>query len=161
MFDAGPHVGFGAVFRPLDFVDDTAVTVAAIGETPGLGGMLPDYRPLAAVGLIPPHAGLLPMQQIGQHRTVGDIGRCGHHRMDQLGSAVDPKCAFIPKYHWVPFFVWCISGSRCLSAFLVDDGALMIVASTIVPVASFSPFAAKCRCTSSNSRRPRSCSSSR
>src|SRR2546430_10318129 len=30
-----------------------------------------------------------------------------------------PKCAFIPKYHWLPFFVWCISGSRALSAFLV------------------------------------------
>src|SRR5438105_7052168 len=55
----------------------------------------------------------------------------------------------MPKYHWLPFLVWCISGSRALSAFLVEDGALMIVASTIVPVATFSPFAAKCRCTSS------------
>src|SRR5690348_16293419 len=58
------------------------------------------------------------------------------------------------KYHWLPFFVWCISGSRAFSAFLVEDGALMIVASTIVPVATFSPFAAKCRCTSSNSYWP-------
>jgi hypothetical protein len=49
-----------------------------------------------------------------------------------------------------------ISGSRALSAFLVEDGALMIVASTIVPVATFSPLAARCRCTSSNSCRPRS-----
>src|SRR3954451_661188 len=23
-----------------------------------------------------------------------------------------PKCAFMPKYHWLPFLVWCISGSR-------------------------------------------------
>jgi hypothetical protein len=30
----------------------------------------------------------------------------------------------------------------------------MMVASTIVPVATFSPLAARCRCTSSNSRRP-------
>ena len=37
----------------------------------------------------------------------------------------------------------------------------MIVASTIVPVATFSPFAVRCRCTSSNSGRPRSCASSR
>ena len=39
-------------------------------------------------------------------------------------------------------------------AFFVDDGAAMIVASTIVPVAAFSPFAARCRCTSSNRLRP-------
>ena len=37
----------------------------------------------------------------------------------------------------------------------------MMVASTIVPVATFIPLAAKCRCTSSNSCRPRSCASSR
>ena len=37
----------------------------------------------------------------------------------------------------------------------------MIVASTIVPVAIFSPLAARCRRTSSNSWRPRSCSSIR
>jgi hypothetical protein len=47
-------------------------------------------------------------------------------------------CAFMPKHHWLPFFVWCISGSRAFLAFLVEDGALMIVASTIVPVATFS-----------------------
>jgi MATE family, multidrug efflux pump len=44
-----------------------------------------------------------------------------------------------------------------LSVFLVEDGALMMVASTIVPVATLIPLAAKCRCTSSNSCRPRSC----
>jgi hypothetical protein len=37
--------------------------------------------------------------------------------------------------------VWCISGSRALSAFLVDLGAAMIVASTIVPPATFNPRA--------------------
>src|SRR5437870_4682830 len=34
-----------------------------------------------------------------------------------------PTCAFIPKYHCLPFFVWCISGSRCCSRFLVEVGA--------------------------------------
>ena len=28
--------------------------------------------------------------------------------------------AFIPKNHCLPFLVWCISGSRCCSRFLVD-----------------------------------------
>ena len=40
-------------------------------------------------------------------------------------------------------------GSRALSAFLVEDGASVIVASTIVLVVTFSPLAARCRCTSS------------
>src|SRR5690242_20337911 len=161
MFDPSPHFRLGAVFRPLDLIHNTAMAIASIGEIPGLGGMLSDHRLLSAVGLITPHAGLLPVQQLGQYRAVGDIGGRRHHGVDQLGAAVHPKCAFMPKYHWLPFLVWCISGSRAFSAFLVEDGALMIVASTIVPVATFSPFPAKCRCTSSNSCWPRSCSSSR
>ena len=31
------------------------------------------------------------MQQIGQHRTVGDIGRRRHRRVDQLAAAVDAE----------------------------------------------------------------------
>src|SRR3954465_6317950 len=42
----------------------------------------------------------------------------------------------MPKYHWLPFFVWCISGSRCPVLFLVELGAAMIVASTIIPCRS-------------------------
>src|SRR5256714_15055142 len=74
MFDPGPHFGLGAVFRPLDLIDNPAVAVAAIGEIAGLGRMLPDHRPLSAVGLITPHSGLSPVQQLGQNRAVGDIG---------------------------------------------------------------------------------------
>ena len=37
MFDPGPYFRLGAVFRPLDLIDDTAVAVAAIGEIAGLG----------------------------------------------------------------------------------------------------------------------------
>ena len=39
----------------------------------------------------------------------------------------------IPKCHWIPFLVWCISGSRVLTSFLVELGAAMMVASTMVP----------------------------
>ena len=42
-------------------------------------------------------------------------------------------CTFIPKCHSLPFFVWCISGSRSLARFFVDEGAAMMLASTIVP----------------------------
>ena len=74
MLDPSPHFGFGAVFRPLDLIHDAAVAVAAIDEILGFWCVLPDHRPLAVVGLITPDAGLLAVQQIGQHRAVDDIG---------------------------------------------------------------------------------------
>src|SRR5436190_22619825 len=61
MLDPGAHFGLGAVFRSLDLIHDAAVAVAAIGEIPRLGRMFPDHRPLAAVGLIAPYPGLLPV----------------------------------------------------------------------------------------------------
>src|ERR1051325_11255103 len=36
-----------------------------------------------------------------------------------------------PLHHWLPFLVWCISGSRLCCLFLVEGGAAMIVASTL------------------------------
>src|SRR5206468_11044582 len=46
-------------------------------------------------------------------------------------------------------------------AFFVDDGAAMIVASTIVPVLTVRPWARRCSATASNKTRARPCSSSR
>ena len=37
-------------------------------------------------------------------------------------SASTPMCAFMPKCHWLPFLVWCISGSRSPLLFLVELG---------------------------------------
>jgi hypothetical protein len=53
----------------------------------------------------------------------------------------------MPKYHWLPFFDWLISGSRFCATFFVEGGAAISVASTIVPPRSNSPFAAKCSAT--------------
>src|SRR5260370_41862303 len=58
-----------------------------------------------------------------------------------------PTCAFIPKYQFFPFFAWCISGSRLCLRFLVEEGAWIRVASTIVPVVIRTPFACRCRFT--------------
>ena len=58
-------------------------------------------------------------------------------------SASTPMCAFIPKCHWLPFFVWCISGSRSPLSFLVELGAAMMVASTMEPRFKSSPFLAR------------------
>jgi hypothetical protein len=65
MLDFSAHLRFGPVSRPLDLIDNTAMAIAPVDKVPGLGGVLPDHRPLAAVGLITPHAGLFAMQQIG------------------------------------------------------------------------------------------------
>ncbi len=35
----------------------------------------------------------------------------------------------MPKYHWLPFFTWVISGARFLYLFLVEEGASIRVAS--------------------------------
>ena len=37
MFDPGPHVGLGTIFRPLGLIYHTAVAVAAIGEILAFG----------------------------------------------------------------------------------------------------------------------------
>ena len=50
-------------------------------------------------------------------------------------------CAFMPKYHWFPFFDDVISGSRRCSLFFVEGDAAINVASTMVPPRSSSPFA--------------------
>ena len=65
--DPGPHFGLGAVFRALDLIDNTAVAAAAIGEIAGLGRMLPDHHPLAAVCLIIPHPGILRRRSVSAH----------------------------------------------------------------------------------------------
>src|SRR5271166_2251677 len=62
-------------------------------------------------------------------------------------SASTPMCAFIPKYHWFPFFDELISGSRFCSLFFVEGEAAISVASTIVPPRRSSPFAARCSAT--------------
>ena len=45
----------------------------------------------------------------------------------------------------LPFFVDFASGSLALSLFLVEEGAAMIVESTIVPFLRISPFAYLCK----------------
>jgi hypothetical protein len=42
-----------------------------------------------------------------------------HHALLRIYAEVHLQ----PKYHWLPFLVWCISGSRSPLAFLVDEGA--------------------------------------
>ena len=66
-----------------------------------------------------------------------------------------PIWAFIPKYHWLPFWLECNSGSHALSLFLVEVGAAIRVASTTVPVVNSKP-----RCVSRSLTTARICSDS-
>lgn len=67
----------------------------------------------------------------------------------------------MPKYHWLPFLVWCMSGSRALASFLTDGGAAIIVASAIVPSRTISPAAVSLPLTASNSFFVKPCCSRR
>jgi hypothetical protein len=61
----------------------------------------------------------------------------------------------------LPFFVCRIAGSRAPCAFFVDDGAAMIVASTMEPPRMIHPCSSKIRFCSADSRSPSLCSPSR
>ncbi len=141
------------------------MTIAAGGEIARPRGLVADHRALAGIRLIAPHPDLAPVQHSGStllSATLAEVATAawttwsGCRRRHVLSCRNTTGC---PSWSDA-------SGDRALSAFLVEQGALMIVASVlaqagIVPVAIFSPFSAKCRCTSSNSRRPRSCALSR
>src|SRR5580692_4418755 len=96
MIDPGAHFGLGAVFRSLDLIHDAAVAVAAIGEIPRLGRMFPDHRPLAAVGLIAPHARLFVVYRSrGSLETV----HCSRAHLRHVGTTVARSCSY-PTACW-------------------------------------------------------------
>jgi len=105
MLDPGPHFGLGAVFRPLDLIHDTAMAVASIGEIPGLGRMLSDHRPLAAVSLITHTRVSCPCSSSGSTVLSATLAGVATTAWISLVRLSIPTCAFIPKYHWLPFFV--------------------------------------------------------
>ena len=80
------------------------------------------------------------MQQVGQWLAVVHVGRCYAGAMNQAAGAVHANVRFHAKVPLLAYPVWCISGSRVLSLFLVELGAAMMVASTMVPPHSFKPL---------------------
>ena len=87
---------------------------------------------------------------VAMHRTIIRADQIGiHHRWrharcplvtppmcTRLLLASTPMFAFMPKYHWLPFFDERISGSRFARPFFVDGDAAISVASTMVPANS-------------------------
>ena len=68
---------------------------------------------------------------------------------------------FIPNFHTFSFLVWYTSGSRFFSAFLVELGAEIMVASTIVPPCMICPVASITRLIALKNTSPRWFSSSK
>ncbi len=68
----------------------------------------------------------------------GDLGGLGVGWISFVRLST-PMCAFIPKYHWLPLFVCSLPGSGALRWFLVELGAAMMLAFTMVPRFSRSP----------------------
>ena len=89
-------------------------------------------------------------------RRVG--GRRRQARQTRFGVHPDMR---LPEVPLVSLLVWCISGSRSPLRFFVDDGASMMLASTIVPVFNRCPRDARCTLISSNNPIPKPCVSSR
>lgn len=75
---------------------------------------------------------LVPVQQRVRLRHVGDIACRADDRVHQARSSIDADVGLHAKVcQSLPFFDWCISGSRLPSLFFVDGGAAISVASTM------------------------------
>src|SRR5215813_11133999 len=68
MLDFGPHLRFGAIFRALDLIHNTATAIAPVDEVFRSRCVLTDYCPLAAIRLVAPHAGSFPCNRRGSTR---------------------------------------------------------------------------------------------
>lgn len=78
------------------------------------------------------------VQQLGDLRDIGRIGRSAMDVMNLAGLYISANMGFRPEKYWLPFLVWCISGSRFPFSFLVEPGA-----STMVPWRSDRPFSCR------------------
>ena len=106
MLDFRAHLRFGAVFRALDLVHDTAMAIAAVDEVPRSWCVLADHCPAGRDTLGRPTRGSR-CRATGSGSTVLSATLAGvawTAWISLLGLST-PKCPFIPKYHWFPFFV--------------------------------------------------------
>ena len=99
LFDFGVDVRLGAVAGALRLAQGPMAMGVRLDEVLGIGSVLTNHVALPAVGRVAPHAGLLPMQQVGQHLAVRHIRRRGRDRMDQCGPTVHSYCWIAASRH--------------------------------------------------------------
>ena len=155
MLDLRAHTGFAPVRVPVGIGQGRIPVGALVGVQKRIQKVLrPRRNPLEPLPLRPAPVGAVaiepdssPCNMFGtwwlsrygfKSCTLAAVTLALWTRPIRLSA---PMCNFMPKCHSLPFFVWCISGSRAFLWFLVDGGAAIRVASTIVPPESFMPLA--------------------
>lgn len=93
---------------------------------------------------------LIPMNQFIRHGNIGDIGGCWLHGMHNAGIHVHANMGFIPEIPGIALLGLMRFRVTFLFSFFVDEGAGMIVESTIVPFRRINPSDSSIRTTSSN-----------
>src|SRR5262249_22170495 len=75
MFDLGAHPRLGLVLAPLDWVNDTTLSVTAIDEVASARRARSDHLAFAAIRLVTPNPCLVAMQQHRQQCAVRNVRR--------------------------------------------------------------------------------------
>src|SRR5437660_12507616 len=96
-----PHRRLAPVLRPLHFVNPILVAVAPMGAVLGLRRALPDHFALSAISLI-----ASPCNRSGSTAESATLAAVATAVWMIFVLLSTPTCAFIPKYHCLPFFVW-------------------------------------------------------
>ena len=160
MLHARADARLRAILRLDRLVDAVLPLALPIGEIAGPGRAGPNDMSLTLVGPIAADPSLLTVQQLPEHPAVGRVGRGRHHRVEHFALGIDTDM-HLPKCHCLPSSAGASAGSRLPSAFFVELGAAMIVASTIVTLDSRNPRFRSTRLTSSKILTPSWCASSR
>ena len=129
MLDLRANLGFRPVLLLFRIAQWTVACAFSIGEITGLRRTFPNGFRLSTVGRIAPDTGFFPVQQVGQHLAVMDIGRCGGNRVNQFRLAVHadmclhaevPLVALLRRVHLrVPFLLPVFGRTR-----RADDGGI-------------------------------------
>ena len=114
MLDLAPHPRLVAVLGPLPLIDVVFIAIAPMGAVASRRGALMNDSCLPYIALVAPDPRFLASATFAAVTTAVWM---------ILVLLSTPTCAFIPKYHCLPFLVWCISGSRLSSRFFVEEGA--------------------------------------
>src|SRR5579859_3395449 len=129
-----PHLRLRPVLRPRHLIHDLAlVATAPLGEIPCSGRALADHRGLALIRSVAPHSRFFAVQQVRQHRHIGNIGGCRHRRVNDLGLAVHTHVRFHPEvpvlpllrlvHLWVAALLAVLGRGRCVNQGRVHNRA--------------------------------------
>lgn len=127
------------------FISQLAMPAAfLLGKILGPRSSLSNDILLASISRITPDSRFITMQQITQDGRVMHVGGRCRHTVDQLRLAIDTGVRFHTKVPLVALASLVhLRISRSFLWFLVELGALMMVASTIVPRLTLMPFSAR------------------